>query len=449
MTGTRPPVYSVSEVNGHIAGMFGTDPMLSAIYVQGEVSECTYARSRHIYFALKDENNQKLQCVMFSFERNNLKFQLEIGQKVIVYGKVTTYQERSQYQLQASHIRLSGSGELYARFLEMKNRLEEMGMFSEIYKKPIPRYIHRLGVVTAPTGAAVRDIINVSKRRNPGIQIILYPTLVQGEGAAEGVVRGIRVLDRAGVDTIIVGRGGGSIEDLWAFNEEIVARAIFDAETPVISAVGHETDFTIADFVSDKRAPTPSAAAELAVDDMVIARTRVLDLKGRLSVDMRQVTDNCRRMTEYYRARMKARSPENQIREKRLRLDQLMERMDHAMVMKIQSARTKAESFRGRLNIGSMILAAQKRRDLLRPRLETSMAGKVTAFRNRLAVNAARIEALSPQSHLEHGYAYVEKQDGKALRSISDAQCGEILTITLKDGKLSTEVCSIEGQGEN
>ena len=258
--------YSVGQVNRYIKNMFTQDYLLQKIYVKGEVSNCKYHTSGHIYFSLKDETGT-LNCVMFAGHRRGLAFAMKNGDKVIVGGSVDVYERDGRYQMYAKEITLEGAGTLYERYLALKQELEDMGMFAQEYKQPIPRFIRRLGVVTAPTGAAVQDIRNISYRRNPYLQIILYPALVQGAGAAESIVKGIQMLDKTDVDVIIVGRGGGSIEDLWAFNEEIVARAIFECSTPIISAVGHETDFTIADFVADLRAPTPSAAAELAVDD--------------------------------------------------------------------------------------------------------------------------------------------------------------------------------------
>lgn len=259
-------VYSVGQVNRYVKNMFTQDFFLQKVYVKGEVSNCKYHTSGHIYFSLKDETGT-ISCVMFAGQRRGLGFSMKDGDKVVAGGTVDVYERDGRYQLYAKEITLEGAGALYERFLALKQELEEMGMFAQEYKQPIPPFVRKLGVVTAPTGAAVQDIRNVSLRRNPYLQIILYPALVQGEGAAESVAKGIRMLDEAGVDVIIAGRGGGSIEDLWAFNEEIVARAIFECRTPVISAVGHETDFTIADFVADLRAPTPSAAAELAVYD--------------------------------------------------------------------------------------------------------------------------------------------------------------------------------------
>ena len=257
-------VYTVAQVNSYIKNMFTQDFMLKSIFVKGEVSNCKYHSSGHIYFTLKDAKGV-ITCVMFAGSRAGLSFQMQEGQMVVVGGTIDVYERDGKYQLYAKQIVLDGAGRLYEKFEQLKQELAEMGMFAPEYKQPIPKYIQKLGVVTAATGAAVRDIIEIATRRNPYIQIILYPAIVQGEQAAESIVNGINALELFGVDAIIVGRGGGSIEDLWAFNEKIVAQAVFDCSIPIISAVGHETDTTIIDFVADLRAPTPSAAAELAV----------------------------------------------------------------------------------------------------------------------------------------------------------------------------------------
>ena len=256
--------------------------MLRQVSIKGEVSNCKYHTSGHIYFTIKDAG-AAMNAIMFAGSRAaGLSFHMKEGDQVIVTGSVEVYEKTGAYQLYAKKIELDGEGNLYLKFEQLKHELEEMGMFAAEYKQPIPRYAGRIGVVTAPTGAAVQDIRNVSSRRNPYVQVILYPTLVQGEGAADSIVKGIQTLDAMNLDVIIVGRGGGSIEDLWAFNEEIVARAIFDCRTPIISAVGHETDWTIADFVSDRRAPTPSAAAELAVSDYRQTLERLDNLRRRM-----------------------------------------------------------------------------------------------------------------------------------------------------------------------
>ena len=256
--------YSVREVNQYIKNMFDQDFFLNNISVEGEVSNCKYHSSGHIYFSLKDSGGT-LSCIMFASQARSLTMRLTEGLKVVVKGSVSVYPRDGKYSLYVNRIRRQGQGELYLKFLKLKEELEEMGMFAPEYKKPLPVYPKVIGVVTALTGAAIRDIESITARRNPFVQLILFPAKVQGEGAAESIARGIRTVARLNPDAIIVGRGGGSIEDLWAFNEEVVARAIFECPIPIVSAVGHETDVTISDYVADVRAATPSAAAEICV----------------------------------------------------------------------------------------------------------------------------------------------------------------------------------------
>ena len=394
-------VYTVKQVNAYIKNMFTQDFMLSRIYVKGEVSNCKYHTSGHIYFSLKDESGT-IACVMFAGQRGGLSFRMSEGQQVVVFGSVNVYERSGSYQLYAREIRLDGEGRLYERFQALKRELEEMGMFAPEYKKEIPAYAGRVGVVTAPTGAAVRDIMNISARRNPYVQLILYPARVQGEGAAESVARGIHMLERQGVDVIIVGRGGGSIEDLWAFNEEIVARAIFDCTVPVISAVGHETDTTIADYVADLRAPTPSAAAELAV------------------YDFRQV---------------QSRMQETDLKLKRL------------LGQKIQLARMQLRQYVTRLKVLHPRYQLQERQQLLveyEERLKRCMEGKIQKERHRLALYIEKMKGLSPLKKLNLGYAYVEDEKGNSVRSVQQVRKGSVLSVHVTDGVIYTSVTGLK-----
>ena len=395
-------VYTVRQVNTYIKNMFMQDFMLNRIYVKGEVSNCKYHTSGHIYFSLKDESGT-IACVMFAGHRSGLSFRLQEGQQVIVLGSVSVYERSGQYQLYAREIMLDGAGALYEKFEALKKELAEMGMFAREYKQPIPKYIHTLGVVTAPTGAAVRDIINIAGRRNPYVQIILYPAQVQGEGAAESIVRGIRALEKKKVDVMIVGRGGGSIEDLWAFNEEPVARAIFECSIPVISAVGHETDTTIADFVADLRAPTPSAAAELAVYDHREARERIRTYQEAM---LRQVT--------------------LKISEKRSVLERLRMRLNYAHP-------------RQKLNESRQYAAD------LETRLRLLMQNRLDREKHRLALCVEKMKGLSPLEKLSHGYSYIQNQNGENIRSIRQVSDGTALEIYVSDGRIRALVT---GSGE-
>ena len=391
-------VYSVAQVNRYIKNMFTQDFMLNRIYVKGEVSNCKYHISGHIYFSLKDESGA-IACVMFAGDRRSgLTFRMQEGQKVIVLGSVSVYERDGRYQLYAREIVPDGEGDLYRQFELLKKELEEMGMFAPEFKQPIPFYSRTIGIVTAPTGAAIRDIMNITRRRNPYVQLVLYPALVQGEQAADSIVRGIRTLDQYGVDVMIVGRGGGSIEDLWAFNEEKVARAIFECHTPVISAVGHETDTTIADYVADLRAPTPSAAAELAVTDYRQLMSGLELYRNQLADRLEQKIQNSRQRAEYLRLRLLQASPEYQLREKKQYASDLEER------------------------------------------LKRSMEQKLTDRKHRMALYAERLEGVSPLKKLQQGYSYTEAPDGKALRSVSQVNPSDQLIIHVTDGTIKAEV---------
>ena len=394
-------VYTVKQVNAYIKNMFTQDFMMNRIYVKGEVSNCKYHTSGHIYFSLKDESGT-IACVMFAGQRGGLSFHMREGQQIIVLGSVNVYERTGSYQLYAQEIRLDGEGALYEKYQMLKQELEEMGMFAPEYKKAIPRYAKRIGVVTAPTGAAVRDIMNISARRNPYVQLLLYPAQVQGEGAKESIVRGIRMLETKNVDVIIVGRGGGSIEDLWAFNDECVARAIFDCQVPVISAVGHETDVTIADYVADLRAPTPSAAAELAVWDY-------RQLQGYL--------DECR-------LRMN-RSMTGTIRINRLRLKELDVRLSY-------------------LHPRHKLQDQQQRLIELEEELRTLMRDRVKEARHRLAIQIEKLNGLSPVRKLNQGFAYVEEADGGVVKSIRQVEKGDELTVYVTDGLIRTSVKAVQ-----
>ena len=394
-------VYTVRQVNSYIKNMFAQDFMLNRIYVKGEVSNLKYHTSGHIYFSLKDESGT-IACVMFAGSRSGLSFRMEEGQQIIVLGVVDVYARDGKYQLYARKIVRDGVGLLYERFELLKKELQEMGMFAPEYKQKIPKYIRRLGVVTAPTGAAVRDIINITKRRNPFVQIILYPALVQGEGASESIVKGIHALEAEKVDVMIVGRGGGSMEDLWAFNEEAVARAVFDCSVPVISAVGHETDTTIIDFVADLRAPTPSAAAELAVYDFMEMKKNLKLREERLLHFMQLILERKRQKLEQYSLRMRAYHPQQRLNEQR------------------QFA-ADAEN-----------------------RLRREMMRRLEQEKYRLGLMAERLKGLSPLEKLSQGYAYVENSSGANVRTVSNVKQGEQITVYVTNGRIRAEVTGVE-----
>ena len=415
--------YTVGQVNRYIRNMFGQDYFLQRIQVAGEVSNCKYHSSGHIYFSLKDETGV-LSCVMFAGQRRGLGFAMKDGDRVVATGSVEVYERDGKYQLYARQIVLEGAGVLYERFLALKKELEEMGMFDPAYKQPIPRMIRRLGIVTAPTGKAIQDIRTVALRRNPGIQLILYPAQVQGEGAAASIARGLQVMDQAGVDTIIVGRGGGSLEDLWAFNEEAVARAIFACRTPVISAVGHEPDVAISDFVADLRAPTPSAAAELAVDDVSQILLRNRQYRVRLENAMESRIRLARSRLDRLTASFRLLSPASRLRENRQHLLHLQEAMQAHMEDKLE---------------GSI-----RTRDRLQESLGAAMEKKRTRYRHELALWAERLEGLSPLRKLRQGFSYVSGPDGHTLTGISQVEKDDPLDIYVIDGVVHAVVRETE-----
>ncbi len=395
-------VYTVAQVNNYIKGMFVQDFLLSGLCVRGEVSNLKYHSSGHIYFTLKDESGS-LAAVMFAgSRRTGLRFVMKDGQKVLVTGQINVYERDGRYQMYAREIHLDGLGELHQRFEELKQSLEERGMFAPQYKQPIPAFVQTLGVVTAPTGAAIRDIIQISQRRNPYVQILLYPAQVQGEGAAESIAAGIRCLDARHPDCIIVGRGGGSLEDLWAFNEEIVAQAIFDCETPVISAVGHETDTTIADYVADLRAPTPSAAAELAVFDYYAF---MADLRQKQSLLERRMQDHLQRARD-----------------------------------SVKRQELKLALYRPEYRIANLRQVLADTED----RLHGILDRRLERERHRLSLLASQLDRLSPLKRLGGGYAFVADEQDRAVVTVDSVQAGDVLHITLRDGQVQAQVMGTE-----
>lgn len=386
-------VYSVAQVNTYIKNMFSQDYMLRSISVKGEVSNCKYHSFGHIYFTLKDKLGT-ISCVMFAGNRAGLSFPLKEGMQIIVSGNIDVFERDGKYQLYAKKITLDGVGQLYERYEALKQELEERGLFAEEYKQPIPRYIQTLGVVTATTGAAVRDIINIAKRRNPYVQIIVYPAVVQGEYAVPSIIKGIRALEQLGVDAMIVGRGGGSIEDLWAFNEEAVAQAVFDCSVPIISAVGHETDTTIIDYVSDLRAPTPSAAAELAVWEVEQLEKQLLSYENHMQEIMEHRLQHYRMLLSHKGMQLKQLSPQSKIQ-----------------TMRFSTIRAQEQ-------------------------LQTAMERILQNYRKELAIRIERLKGVSPLDKLSQGFSYVENADGKTIKDIADVKEGDLLTVQVKNGKI-------------
>lgn len=393
----QPNVYTVQQLNSYVKNMFTQDYLLQSLFVKGEVSNCKYHSSGHIYFTLKDASGT-LKCVMFASDRARMTFRMTEGQSVIVGGSVSVYERDGVYQLYAKQILLDGAGALYERYEQLKRELAEEGMFAAEYKQRIPKYPRTIGVVTARTGAAVHDIMQIAARRNPYVQLVLYPAIVQGAAAAPSIVAGIHALEAYGVDVMIVGRGGGSIEDLWGFNEREVAQAVFDCSVPIISAVGHETDTTIIDYVADLRAPTPSAAAELAVPDIRELMDGMDALHEALDSRMHRVLFAKRQQAIRMGNSLSHLSPAGRIRERRERSMHLEERLRDRMEMVLKDRRAS------------------------------------------LALYIERMRALSPLEKLNSGYSYAEDTQGRNIRSITQVQPGERMTLHVTDGIIETVV---------
>lgn len=391
-------VYTVGYISRFIRQMFVQEPFLKEISIKGEVSNCTYQRgSGHLYFTLKDKEGV-LNGAMFKRSQTGMKFRLEEGQQVIVTGRIDSYEAHSQYQIIAKSIELDGEGNLYQRLEELKLELQEMGMFDQTYKRPIPKYVRKVGVVTSATGAVIQDIRNVGFRRNDRVQIILSPALVQGDGAKESIVDAIQRLEQIDVDVIIVGRGGGSIEDLWAFNERIVAEAIFHCSVPVISAVGHEINFTIADLAADARAATPSQAAEMAIFEWEQAKIELAQRKQRLNLLMERKLDNMKERLLHMSAKLNFLSPQRRLDMNRKQLMDYEDKLLHRMEWMLQNSR------------------------------------------HRLAILASNLEGYSPTKKISSGYAYLEGKDGKSIKSIRQVEVSDEVTLYVVDGKIKAVV---------
>ena len=391
---------TVSQINRYIANLFKQDYTLSGIQVKGEISGCKYHYSGHIYFTLKDAG-AAISCVMFSSQRKGLDFTLEDGQSVIVTGQISVFERDGRYQLYARSIAQDGVGRLYEEYEKLKKRLLAEGLFDEQRKKTIPRYASKIGVVTAETGAVIQDICNVTYRRNPYVQLYLYPAKVQGEGAAQTVIEGIHYFEQTDVDTIIIGRGGGSVEDLWCFNDEMLAGVIADCTKPIISAVGHETDTTISDYAADLRAPTPSAAAELAVYSWREMEIGLREYRNDLRQAMHQILKVRKLELQKYMVLLQHVSPEDILRQKRLVLADSQER------------------------------------------LQRLMEKRLTDAKHRLALYAEEMKGLSPLQKLQSGYTYTADEAGNHIDSVQSLEKGQHLTLTFADGQADVTVDEI------
>ena len=394
-------VYTVSQVNSYIKSIIAREYVLGSIIIRGEISNCKYHSSGHIYFTLKDAGS-RIACVMFAGSRRSLTFTLADGMSVLASGSIGVYERYGKYQLYVSSIVKDGVGILYDRLEKLKEKLSKEGLFNDIHKKPVPFYSDVVGIVTASTGAAVRDIVNIAKRRNPYVKLILYPVHVQGDEAAEEIAHAIAELDKLSPDVIIVGRGGGSFEDLFAFNEEVVVRAVYECKTPIISAVGHEVDTALSDYAADLRAPTPSAAAELAVCEIDSVFDKIEDYKRTLVRLMEKKLEFSRSKLEFYETHMKYHRPDEMLRQKRQFVSDMWDRLDGIISLTLERRKTKLMALSDKLNV------------------------------------------LSPLNRLSGGYAYVTDENGAPLKSISKVKSGDDVIINISDGKIITTVNEVK-----
>ena len=390
---------TVTDLNKYIKNKIDGDEMLNNVLVKGEISNFKNHYTGHMYFTLKDENSL-IKCVMFKSYTTHLSFMPKDGMKVMVLGSVAVFERDGIYQIYAKAMKEDGLGSLYTAYEELKKKLEQEGLFAESHKKKIPFMPKTIGVLTSNTGAVIRDIINVSTRRNPGVHIRLYPVPVQGPGAAEKIAEGIKFMNENKLaDVLIIGRGGGSLEDLWPFNEEIVARAIYDSELPIISAVGHETDFTIADFVADLRAPTPSAAAELAVANIEDVRETLKLYNNRYKVALKKKIELMRLSYEKCMARPAYKNPTQKINEQYMVIDMKVKALQNSMMLKLKEAKTS------------------------------------------FVKETAKLDSLSPLKTLTRGYSIVTKQEsGKVIKSVNDLNSGEKVNLRLSDGQKTSTI---------
>lgn len=445
---TSEKVYSIKDLNRLIKRSLEGDPQFQEIWVRGEISNFTHHSSGHMYFTLKDIDS-KLKCIMFSSYNQRLPFLPREGSRVLAKGGVSVYERDGQYQFYLTEMQPDGIGSLYLAFEQLKAKLEAEGLFDAAYKKPIPRFPQTVGVITSPTGAAVRDIVITLQRRYPAARILLYPVLVQGKGAAPSIVRAMESMNRdREADVLIVGRGGGSLEELWAFNEEMVARSVFTSEIPVISAVGHETDFTICDFVADLRAATPTAAAELAVPHHLELRQSLAYQSRRLQTCLFRKLQEKRDRLDGLRKSPVMVNPLRIVRQPSERLDRLQEQLTFRMKTVCSQAyqrKLKMDHTLSQFHPRGQILFAKRRVETARKQLLQAVQVGVKADRARWGSQLRQLDALSPLKVMSRGYSLIyDEKEKKLVNSIGSVQMGDILKVRLTDGKLTCHVWSME-----
>ncbi len=435
-------IYSVSQVTGYIQGMVEQEPLLQRICIKGEVSNCSYASSGHLYFTLKDKG-AILSCAMWRSDRKRLTFPMKNGDQVIAKGEIGVYGPQGCYKLYAKEIQRQGEGYYHQEFERVKKKLGEEGIFDPGYKKPLPKYIRTLGVVTAPTGAVIDDIRSTAYERNPYVQIYLCPAQVQGDGAAQSLIHGLKALDRFGVDVIIIGRGGGSMEDMWAFNSEELGRAIFACQTPVISAVGHAPyEKTISDLVADGSAITPTAAAQMAVFSAEDFLESLSGLEGQAAQKMGQVIFRLRSRVQSDEKLLQSRSPRHLINERRQLLDDYARQLEGSLLAILRQQKDRAALSKARLEGQMQAKFAMDKRRLqdVHSRLDYSMDSNLKDWKAKEALCAQKLDAVSPLKQMQRGFAFVSDENGAGVRSVEKLEKQQPLTLHMADGKAKVRV---------
>ncbi|SDW33069.1 exodeoxyribonuclease VII large subunit [Paenibacillus sp. CF384] len=443
-------ILSIKEINRYIGMKLESDELLSDVWLRGEISNFTHHSSGHMYFTLKDKDS-RLKCIMFASYNQKLPFIPKEGAKVLARGNISVYERDGNYQFYCTSMQPDGIGSLYLAYEQLKRKLQDEGLFDGARKRPIPRFPKAIGIITSPTGAAVRDIIITLQRRHPSVPVLLFPVLVQGTGAAPSIVKAIETMNRlAEVDVLIIGRGGGSLEELWAFNEESVARSIARSAIPIISAVGHETDFTIADFVADLRAATPTAAAELAVTSMQEMRTRLAQVESRLVQNLRMTLQNRKDRLSRLRKSPLFLNPRKYLLQHAERLDRTEERLKARAIRFAEKHRERYDALNRaltRVHPGAQAVLAAKQLERLTARLDSTMQQGLKARRVQLLASIRQLDALSPLKVMSRGYSLVyDDKDQKLIKSVSDVQLGDLLHVKVADGQLECQVWGMKGE---
>lgn len=449
MEAVSPQVLTVGQLTTYLKSKLEGDPRLQNILVSGEISGLTVARSGHMYLTLKDDKTA-ISAVMFRSAAGYLKFRPENGMKVILFGSVSVYAARGEYQFNIRSMQPDGLGALSLAYEQLKKKLESEGLFAAEHKKPLPKYPQKIGVVTSPSTAAFQDIIKVLTRRWPAAELTLCPASVQGNDAPPTIVRALKTIDRAGMDVIILARGGGSMEDLWCFNDEQVARAVYSCKTPIITGVGHETDTTLVDFVSDLRVPTPSAAAEQVSPDRFEEYDRILQLKNRMRSVLQTRINKDRTRIQYWKTSNVLSGIPGLLNERRLRLDHLSESLSRCIAAKLEREENTLWQYRTKLNAfqPQKVLSQQRERlNTRRTQLNRLVAGQLSQSRNAVSVCSAKLVAYNPLKVLARGYSIASTEDGSIIKSVNQVSGGDRLTLRVSDGSVTCRTEKIQKEG--